>query len=128
MNDETMTALLTDAGRALREQVMPALEAGGRYQAAMVARAIDLVARAIDRQQSPIANCAALEHDGDRSAASLYRAILDGEHDADRRVHLLLWQACVAEVAITQPSMLNRQERRLAGFEEDALTPGESRL
>ena len=112
MRDKPFGAALLDvAQQALSQEVAPTLTGQPRYVALMVANAMGIVAREIERE-AEVARAwdralARVAENGDleASAGRLAQAIRNGEHDADAALHSALLETALVAAGIWKPSL-----------------------
>lgn len=106
MQDEPSGAELLDIARqVLTREIAPTLTGRPRYLAAMVANAIGIVAREIERgaaMRDASARAVSRFHP-DATVADLAAAIRAGRHDADADLHAALVEATEMAAAIWKP-------------------------
>ncbi|MDP4002277.1 DUF6285 domain-containing protein [Methylobacterium sp. NEAU K] len=106
-DDPSGAALLDAARRALTEEVAPGLTGRPRYVALMVANAIGIAAREIERADRLRETGARVLDGADGSGdplAGLVRAIRAGARDADTDLHAALSNAAEAAAEVWKPT------------------------
>jgi hypothetical protein len=112
MPDNTTGERLLETARAvLRDQLLPALPPQQRHAALMVANAMAIAARELDRRTDPAADEARAA--GDRALCASIRAGHVDAGAAARQVHARLLADTRATVQVSNPKFLMQRPRAL---------------
>lgn len=111
----TPESLIELAARTLRSELAPKLERDGRYQAAMIANALDIARRAImiDGEEARFALLDKVYDDGEGSLDDLARDIRAGKVNAATHpdLHGMLRRLLIEEIEVRNPRFLDGRRR-----------------